>query len=350
MQSGNSLYAIVHAKYGQRLSEEDYKTLVASRSVSEVAAYLRNKTIYAEALRSIRGNDIHRGHLEQLLKRWAIEENNRLARFEKGISANYYSYTYLQNSINEILAFMRMLSAGREKEYVLFMPRDSENYPAVDLNALSASVDLGEVVESIKDKELRKVLAKLQSEELADENNSSNYTVIEFALKRYLVEKQLELAKKCGKSTYKEISEICGAWCELENVERIYRMKRFGVQDTDYIRRFLFERYYKIRPSVMEKMIAARNENEVFELFNQTYYKRYEELVRYHDINNYSRCIYFLMLKHRFTFSVDPLVSVCVYNRLRDYEVQNVFRIIESVRYGLDKKEISKNLVGYREV
>ncbi len=344
MQSGNSLYAIVHAKYGKHLNEQDYKALLGAKTVSEIVMYLRSHTVYANALTGIRGDDLHRGHLEQLIKHWVTEEENRIARFEKGVGVKFYNYTFQKNSINEILHFLRLLSAGREKEYVLFMPRDKANYPSVDLKRLSESTNLIEVISSVKDKRIKEVLLNVQGQQPLD------YTLVEFELRRYIEELGLELAKSYSKKSYMEMCEIYGIWCDLENVERIYRMKRFGIQDSEYIKRFLFDRYYKIKPSMLEKMIEAKDEKEVFELFNSTYYKKYKDLVRYHDINNYARCIYHLIMKHYFTFSTDPVVSVVAYNKLCETEMQNLYRIIESVRYGLDKKEISKNLAGYREV
>lgn len=349
MQSGNSLYAIVHAKYGKHLNEQDYKALVGAKSVSEIVMYLRSHTVYANALEGIRGDDLHRGHLEQLIKHWVTEEENRIARFEKGVGVKFYNYTFQKNSINEILHFLRLLCAGREKEYVLFMPRNTSDYPAVNLKKLSESTNLIEVIASVKDKHIKEVLLEVQTKQLTGQS-SLDYTLIEFALRRYLEELGLELARSYSKKSYMEMCEIYGIWCEIENVERIYRMKRFGIQDSKYIKSFLFDRYYKIKPSMLEKMIQAKDENEVFELFNSTYYKKYRELVRYHDINNYARCIYHLIMKHYFTFSTDPVVSVVAYNKLCETEMHNLYRIIESVRYGLDKKEISKNLAGYREV
>jgi V/A-type H+/Na+-transporting ATPase subunit C len=64
-----ALTAKVHAMYGRRLTPQNYRELVRKQSVSEVAAYLKQQTAYSPLLRDINENFIHRGQLENILRR-----------------------------------------------------------------------------------------------------------------------------------------------------------------------------------------------------------------------------------------------------------------------------------------
>ena len=48
---------------GEQLSAQDYEELLHKRSVAEIAAYLKNVTSYAHALKDVRENNIHSGQL-----------------------------------------------------------------------------------------------------------------------------------------------------------------------------------------------------------------------------------------------------------------------------------------------
>ena len=59
-----AVLAKARAKFGKRLTEKDYNSLLNSNSVAEVMSYLKSYTHYAEALRDINERDVHRGRLE----------------------------------------------------------------------------------------------------------------------------------------------------------------------------------------------------------------------------------------------------------------------------------------------
>ena len=56
------------AMFGERLKANDYQSLLQKKSVSEIAAYLKNNTYYKATLDGINETQIHRGHasIEQI--------------------------------------------------------------------------------------------------------------------------------------------------------------------------------------------------------------------------------------------------------------------------------------------
>ena len=62
----NTSFAVLtkaKAKFGKRLTEKDYTSLLACQSVAEVMSYLKSYTHYSAALRDINERDVHRGRL-----------------------------------------------------------------------------------------------------------------------------------------------------------------------------------------------------------------------------------------------------------------------------------------------
>ena len=56
------------SKFGNRLTEKDYQSLLACQSVGEIMSYLKNNTHYSKALTDVSEREIHRGRLEALLR------------------------------------------------------------------------------------------------------------------------------------------------------------------------------------------------------------------------------------------------------------------------------------------
>lgn len=67
--SSNAILSKARAMYGKRLTAADYQALLTCQSVGEVAAYLKQRTVYAQVLSGVNELTIHRGQLESLLKK-----------------------------------------------------------------------------------------------------------------------------------------------------------------------------------------------------------------------------------------------------------------------------------------
>ena len=69
----HAVTAKARALYGRRITPEQYKDLLRCRNVPEVASYLKSSTSYADALQNISESNIHRGQLENMLRRWNFD-------------------------------------------------------------------------------------------------------------------------------------------------------------------------------------------------------------------------------------------------------------------------------------
>ena len=61
--------AKARAMFGNRLKDEDYRTIAALRSLPEVNSYIKYKTSYGALLENEDEKELHRERLEKLLKR-----------------------------------------------------------------------------------------------------------------------------------------------------------------------------------------------------------------------------------------------------------------------------------------
>ena len=62
--SSNAVLSKARAMYGKRLTAENYRELLNCKTVGEIAAVLKSRTVYGKLLAGINENEIHRGMLE----------------------------------------------------------------------------------------------------------------------------------------------------------------------------------------------------------------------------------------------------------------------------------------------
>ena len=82
IDASSAVITKARAKYGNRLTQKDYKALLKCNNVTSVVSYLKSHTKYADVLSKLNENEIHRGQLEVLLKQKVFYDFDSLCRYE----------------------------------------------------------------------------------------------------------------------------------------------------------------------------------------------------------------------------------------------------------------------------
>ena len=110
LNSNPAVTAKVRAMYGRRISDEQYDELMKRRSVSEIAGYLKSNTHFSAALANINESNIHRGQLEDVLRREVFNSYSRLYRYTNVRGENLFHYVIMEEEIGEILRMVQPVS------------------------------------------------------------------------------------------------------------------------------------------------------------------------------------------------------------------------------------------------
>lgn len=334
-----AIYAKAHSKYGRRLTPENYRDLLACQSVSDIASFLKSHTHYAEALADTKDGNIHRGHLEFLLRRYLFKETKELCAFEHSVGEPFYEYLILQGEISQILTFIRYYDAGKPEEFIFAMQPYIEEHGRVDLTLLSGARSLEDALHALRHTPFYAVLSPLVGQQ------NVSYTDIEHALHAYLYRRACVLAARDAESKA-EIVSLIDAHVDLDNVLRIYRMKEYFHAPADKIRPYLLECAGRIKPGDIEEMLGASTGPEVFRIFKTTPYRREIEKCEADSLPDCITRIKFNLFRHSFRFSSHPTVAIYTYIHLSKIEVDNIVTIVEGVRYGVSSDEIKPLLIG----
>ena len=105
----NTSFAVMtkaRSKFGKRLTDKDYNSLLACQSVAEVMSYLKSYTRYSKALEDMNERDVHRGRLEALLRQNLFYEFDSLCRYDSSISSGLSKYIIESIEVEQIVRFL----------------------------------------------------------------------------------------------------------------------------------------------------------------------------------------------------------------------------------------------------
>lgn len=338
-EASNALLAKCRAKYGQRLGRDQYDSLIACRSVSDVASQLR-QTHYAPALEKLDQSSIHRGRLEGALDAMLYDELASLCRYERSLGVWISGYIMMKGEILQLLEFLKLLAAGRPGEYIFSLPEYFREHTELDLDSLARARSYKDMLDSVRKTPYFRILSGFAP----NESGQIELASIEHALYEKLYDDVFSMidSSMSGKAK-EELLELMGTQVDLLNFTHVYRLKRYYSADADTTRTMTFRHCYKLSSKVLESMVNAASGDEVIALLEQkTPYGRLidENAVAGGYAEQQNQRLLAGKARHLLRFSISPPVVLMAFEILAETEVQDVVTIIEGVRYELPPEEI----------
>lgn len=339
-QASNVLLTKSRAMFGKGLTPQNVTDLLGCQTVTEVAAYLKNNTHYADALKKIDDSTVHRGQLEAALDDLLHNELAALSKYSVDAGEYMRTLSVYQHQIKEILKFLRLLSAGRAAEYVFTMPKYASKKDGFDPIQLSQAKNYNEFLSAVSGSFFFKVLRQMAP---ADDK-TIDYTMIEHALYSQLFKYAEDIInKKFYGRDREDLLGLLSVSTELNSFLNIYRVKKYySACGEDLARSLVFDFHYKISKKTYEKMLKADNAEQVLEIFrNETFYGR--EVGNFDDkyVDRLVNVLTYKRVRHLMRFSTNPTVAVFSYLMLSAIERKDIITIIEGVRYRISPDDIA---------
>ncbi len=338
--ASNAILSKARARYGKRLTAKNYSDLLGCNDVREVAIYLKKYTNYSDVLADLNENDVHRGHLEVLLKKKIFNDFAILGRYEISIHEGLSVYLISRMEIEQIMHCLMLYCAHRTNEYIYTVPMFFNNHTHIDLPALTKIKNYDDFLQAIKLTPYYKLLKPFQPKG----NELISLTMIETVLYSYLFHNTFKIVEQYkNKKTRKELKNIFNAYIDFNNLVRIIRLKKYYNPDEDYIRDSLFP-YGTISNKKLESLIQAKSIDEIHSIVQTTTFGKLISGIEYDYIDELPTKVKFAKCKHFIRYSVNPPVVMLSYILLTELELSNIINIIEGIRYKLPKDEIKKML------
>ena len=325
--------------YGRHITEEEYDTLAASRSVGEFAAVLKERERYKRALAEVNPAEIHRGSLESLISKENFNTSVRLCAFAGSGEKMLTAFVLVKAEIDQILRLVTLLNSGSAEEFIIDLPAFLINHASFNLLSLAGVRDFDSMLAVLTKTPYAKLLAgfKPNAEEVAD-FRGIEYTLLLYYYKNIFktIDKMLDLTAKT------EMISLVKKEVDLLNFDSALRLKLYYNKSDAYIKSQMLPFYYRLKPGNIDPILAANSAHEMMDMFYKLSHSGsnpYKFDAAVYDRRTYRRVL------HSLRFTTNSAVSIYSYIELSKIEVKNLFSIIEGIRYGVSPEKIKELVI-----
>lgn len=323
--------AKVRAMYGKRLTRADFDKLIQSKSVSDIAAYLKSLPAWTEALRHILPATVHRAELERAIRNEIMLEYMRLYKFASRNDQALLRYFIRRRELNEITMFLRLLLTGQAAAYVCTFEPFYREHIHIRFESLSQCRTFDEFLEGIRGSIYHDTLAMLPRKQ----GEAPDLTIAKSALSGRYYAEGLRIIKRNYSG---EVADLLiasnGARVDLMNIEILLRIKRYYPQMSPRAAEYLVPYKYKLSGDFFRSMAEAPTADDAIEMVKNSPYAKVFTNYRFANLEDYIL---------RFTYDTDrkllhraepSVITPIAYIGLKEIEVRNLINVIECVRYG----------------
>ncbi len=132
---------------------------------------------------------------------------------------------------------------------------------------------------------------------------------------------------------------------EIENVIKIYRLKKFYNIPKEEIVEALITKNIRMSKNKLNELIDLTDPSEILKVLSKSQFSEFKDKDDYVYIEYQAGKIKYNLAKRYMYFSNNPPVVYTVFLFLNDIERSNIFNIIEGVRYDIDTEDIKKMLI-----
>lgn len=343
MNAENAILTKARAMYANRLTKKNYAEMLQCKNVHDVAAYLKSKTHYSEALASLNISSIHRGWLEVNLRNVVYQNFESLSHYDYTLGDKFYEYFVVSGEIMQILHSVSLLNLGSREKYMRTLPDFFHERSSLKLAALGKVETLQELLDMLKGTPYHTISRQFIGKEKKDVDMVS----LARALDQYKFNKMFDLIGETARGKYRAaLTEYGQALVDMYNVEAVYRVNRLRRSGSSLQTAMVTVDGGSFPDRFLSELADAAGEKEFMRLFRSTRYGKYLVQETYDYIELATQDLIYHLSLHALRFSVYPSVVMLAYMNLLEIEMDNIIHIIEGIRYDVRADAISKLLVG----
>ena len=341
IDASSAVITKARAKYGNRLTQKDYKALLKCNNVTSVVSYLKSHTKYADVLSKLNENEIHRGQLEVLLKQKVFYDFDSLCRYEMSEGSPFSEFIIRKYEIEQLVHFLRLLSCNKQQQYIFALPSYFDKHTDIDLYKLSSCKDFDSFIDTLGKGEYQEILLNFKP----DKRGIIDIAGAEDALNNFS-QKELytAISKRKNKKQRENLKSLCDHVNDFCNISRILRLKRYYSMDAQTIKSHLLP-YGSIKDRSLNEMCQAQDIDKVFEIMATTRVGKRMKIMSIEKEEQMSFISRHNMCRRMLYYSSDPAVVLLSYMYISEAELKNIITIIEGVRYNLSESQIESLLI-----
>lgn len=318
------------------LDDEEFDRIIESKNYLDAVRYLKDDTAYNNALSEYNIEDIHRGELEYILKKYYIKNFYKLSHYFSGDYKNLFNILFIRFEVEDLKNIFRGKFIGKDKEEIESLMAYKSPLTQIDYDKLMNAKDIPEVVEALKDTKYYKHLNHV-IDSITEEGLFRIETTLDFVYFSSL----RKLIKKLNKEDREIMSKFLGIYSDLLNVQWIFRGKKYYKITSEELLNYTIYDGYKLNVNTLKELCYSKDMDEFYRIIGTTNYKnvfaygKKNEYLVERDILTYLKNLYLqYRKKHENNISV-----VIAYLELSLLQIRDIVSVIESKRYSISNEE-----------
>lgn len=324
-----ALSAKVRALYGGRMTAEDYRQLMAKRTLPEAVAFLQGHRGYAAALAGITPSGIHREALEIALRRSYVAEYQRIFRFLSLEDKELLRFPIYRAEQEAILTAMRRLSSQHILQPEAVWSETLKRKSRLRVGQLSIASSFREIVCAAQDTIYASALERSAVEgETPSPAFVDNMMRIAYYARLY----KLVSARYAGQ-TRQILRQSLDSETDLLNLVQFLRLKRHFSQEDVQRYSFSLPCSHKLSKSYVQQLLAAPDYEEALALVREGPYASLFQSISPTGLEAYLYELQFRFNQRQLRGAVPTIYTPIAYLTLKEIELRNIISIIECIRY-----------------
>jgi V/A-type H+-transporting ATPase subunit C len=334
--------------YSRLLSEDDYLMLLDSETVARALEKLKS-TAYGEFLVSLT-NESHRHEIESAVKSTLISQAERFMVHLGTPRNNLFTAWFSLYEAENLKSIFRNIMSGRTSKDDLRRRLYPIKATKISFEKVLLAKNFSDVAEILRDTRFYKVLAEpLRS---LSHGGERSLFPLEMALDAFVESAIFKALHKFEPAERAVLMPIFGTRVDLHNLYTLYRaMLFYDLTPEETLNRLLPVRY-RISVSALREAVRLKSFDDL-RAFIKEGFPVYSQLIE--DVSadeeaqllierNFKRYIY-MQARKIFVAGSPDFHTAIAYFILRNSEILDITRVIESVRYGYDRRKAAAYLV-----
>lgn len=330
-------YAAVNTKirylFSELLKKSDYKKLLEFSTYEESFNYLKNNTSYSKIIETDDVLEIE--ELERLFNKNLRKSLEKVNYYFSNENREFIHALFIRYEVENLKLLIRLLIRNESLEGYLdkiYIPKIKTN---VDYDLLFNSSSIEEMIMNLSNTPYKRVL-----EQYIDEEERRKIFYMEMTLDRHYFNNLTKTTQNLAKDDRKEVGELLGRNIDLLNIQWIYRGSKYYGLSSEELINYTLDGGFLLKYNFLKELCYASSIEEFKEKIKDSGYPK--ELVDNFNKNDehieseIEKYLFELFMKFRKKNRMN-MVEFLVYIHSLEFEMRDLFIILESKRYGISE-------------
>lgn len=337
----NALITKIKTIRANALKSSDYNELLKKRSISDVSSFLKKHPGYQDILSKVSENTINRSRLEGLIRRQKFNDLMRIIKFLKMKDQSFYLLSLLHQEHEVLLSMIRSFISSEVYDVVKDLPVYFNQYSKIDFEAIALTKNLAEFVEALKGTKYQEMLKSFRN----IKNEDIKYYEFEALFENdYYNYAFTHIQKHYKGNRKKELEDVFKSKIEIENITKIYRLKKYYKVSNLEIKSTLIPTN-RIGEEKLDQILKVEDPNQILnriiEMGDKTFVGEHDQIY----LEYFTDHMQYKIANKLMYYGTHPSMVFLGYMILSDLEVSNLIHLIEGIRYSVPESEIRTMMV-----